>query len=80
MTVRALACALTTTGVALVATAPAAAAEYGSRTMREGTSGGDVTKLQRYLSRAGFQRPPTAPSGRGPRGACGASRASTTGA
>jgi cell wall-associated NlpC family hydrolase len=65
MTVRALACALTTTGVALVAAAPASAAEYGSRTMREGMSGGDVTQLQRYLNRAGFRT--TADGAFGPR-------------
>jgi peptidoglycan hydrolase-like protein with peptidoglycan-binding domain len=65
MTVRALACALTATGVALTPAALASAAEYGSRTMREGTSGSDVTKLQRYLSRAGF--PTTADGAFGPR-------------
>ena len=39
------------------ATAPvtATAASYGSRTMREGTHGKDVRKLQRYLTEAGFE-------------------------
>ena len=31
------------------------AAEYGSRTMREGTNGSDVKQLQRYLTQVGFQ-------------------------
>jgi peptidoglycan hydrolase-like protein with peptidoglycan-binding domain len=65
MTVRARSFALTATAAALVAATPASAAEYGSRTMREGMSGGDVSKLQRYLSRAGF--PTTADGAFGPR-------------
>ena len=46
--------------LALIAIAAAAipvtatAAEYGSRTMREGTNGKDVRQLQRYLTQAGF--------------------------
>jgi peptidoglycan hydrolase-like protein with peptidoglycan-binding domain len=47
------------TGVAvavlsLIPAAEAAAASYGSRTLREGTSGSDVKRLQRYLDRAGY--------------------------
>jgi len=42
--------------VAAVTAVPAAAqaAEYGSRTMSEGTNGSDVKQLQRYLTQAGF--------------------------
>ena len=42
--------------VAAITAVPAAAqgAEYGSRTMREGTNGSDVKQLQRYLTQAGF--------------------------
>ena len=61
MKARALPCAFV---LALTAT-PALAADYGSRTLREGMSGGDVTKLQRYLTRAGF--PATADGAFGPR-------------
>jgi peptidoglycan hydrolase-like protein with peptidoglycan-binding domain len=48
------------TGVAVVAlalipAAEAAAASYRSRTLREGTSGSDVKRLQRYLDRAGYE-------------------------
>ena len=55
MTARVRLGALAITAVAATA-APtsAAAADYGSRTMREGTSGSDVRVLQRYLTRAGF--------------------------
>ena len=43
----------------------AQAAAYGSRTLREGTSGSDVRALQRYLTRAGY---PTSADGQfGPR-------------
>ena len=45
--------------------ATAAAVPYGSRTMREGTNGSDVERLQRYLTRAGF--PTTADGMFGPR-------------
>jgi peptidoglycan hydrolase-like protein with peptidoglycan-binding domain len=65
MTVRARTCALTVTAVALVPAIPAHAAEYGSRTMREGMSGGDISTLQRYLSRTGI--PTTADGAFGPR-------------
>src|SRR5688500_2741087 len=40
--------------LALVPAAGAAAAASGSRTRREGTSGSDVKRLQRYLDRAGY--------------------------
>jgi cell wall-associated NlpC family hydrolase len=39
--------------LALIPAADAAAASYGSRTLREGSSGSDVKRLQRYLDRAG---------------------------
>jgi cell wall-associated NlpC family hydrolase len=47
------------TGVAVAAlslmpAAEAVAASYGSRTLRAGTSGSDVKRLQSYLDRAGF--------------------------
>jgi peptidoglycan hydrolase-like protein with peptidoglycan-binding domain len=47
------------TGVAvaaltLIPAADAAAASYGSRTLREGSNGSDVKRLQRYLDRAGY--------------------------
>jgi cell wall-associated NlpC family hydrolase len=41
--------------VAVTFPATAHSAEYGSRTMREGTNGKDVKQLQRYLTRAGFE-------------------------
>jgi cell wall-associated NlpC family hydrolase len=40
--------------LALIPAADAAAASYGSRTLREGSTGSDVTRLQRYLDRAGY--------------------------
>ena len=40
--------------LALIPVADAAAASYGSRPLREGTSGSDVKHLQRYLDRAGY--------------------------
>jgi cell wall-associated NlpC family hydrolase len=40
--------------LALIPAADAAAASYGSRTLREGTSGSDVKRLQRYLDGAGY--------------------------
>ena len=40
--------------LALIPVADAAAASYGSRPLREGTSGSDVKRLQRYLDRAGY--------------------------
>ena len=66
MTARVRLGALAITAVAAIA-APAAAtaAEYGSRTMREGTNGDDVRQLQRYLTRAGFST--TADGAFGPR-------------
>jgi peptidoglycan hydrolase-like protein with peptidoglycan-binding domain len=55
--------------LALIATAataaPVSAATYGSRTMREGTSGRDVKQLQRYLTTVGFET--TADGAFGPR-------------
>ena len=66
MTARVRLGALAITAIAATA-APAAAtaADYGSRTMREGTNGSDVRNLQRYLTRAGF--PTTADGAFGPR-------------
>jgi peptidoglycan hydrolase-like protein with peptidoglycan-binding domain len=40
--------------LALIPAADAAAASYGSRTLRQGFSGTDVKRLQRYLDRAGY--------------------------
>jgi cell wall-associated NlpC family hydrolase len=66
MTARVRLGALAITALAATAApASAAAADYGSRTMREGTNGGDVRLLQRYLTRAGF--PTTADGAFGPR-------------
>jgi peptidoglycan hydrolase-like protein with peptidoglycan-binding domain len=48
------------TGVAvaalsLIPAADAVAASYGSRTLRQGSNGTDVKRLQRYLDRAGYE-------------------------
>jgi cell wall-associated NlpC family hydrolase len=43
-----------TAAATVAAPVAASAASYGSRTMREGTSGRDVRQLQRYLTTAGF--------------------------
>jgi len=40
--------------LALIPAADAVAASYGSRTLREGSKGSDVKRLQRYLDRAGY--------------------------
>jgi cell wall-associated NlpC family hydrolase len=40
--------------LALIPAVDAAAASYGSRTLREGSNGSDVKRLQRYLDRAGY--------------------------
>jgi cell wall-associated NlpC family hydrolase len=40
--------------LALIPAADAAAASYGSRTLREGSAGTDVKRLQRYLDTAGY--------------------------
>jgi cell wall-associated NlpC family hydrolase len=41
--------------LALIPAADAAAASYGSRTLREGSNGSDVKRLQRYLDRVGYE-------------------------
>ena len=43
--------------VATAVPAEAAAARYGSRTLKRGTHGGDVKRLQRFLTRAGHRTP-----------------------
>ena len=66
MTARVRLGALAITAIAATAVPTAAtAAEYGSRTMREGTHGTDVKRLQRYLTRTGFHT--TADGAFGPR-------------
>jgi cell wall-associated NlpC family hydrolase len=40
--------------LALIPAADAAAAAYGSRTLKQGSTGTDVKRLQRYLDRAGY--------------------------
>jgi cell wall-associated NlpC family hydrolase len=40
--------------LALIPAADAAAAAYGSRTLRQGSTGSDVKRLQRYLDRVGY--------------------------
>jgi cell wall-associated NlpC family hydrolase len=40
--------------LALIPAADAVAASYGSRTLRKGSTGTDVKRLQRYLDRAGY--------------------------
>jgi|SRR5215207_11359435 len=44
--------------IALVPAADAGAASFGTRTLREGTSGNDVKALQRYLDEAGYETSP----------------------
>ena len=44
--------------LALIPAADATAASYGSRTLRAGSSGTDVKRLQRYLDRAGYETSP----------------------
>src|ERR687895_2094707 len=44
--------------LALIPVADAAAASYGSRTLREGSNGSDVKRLQRYLDRVGYDTSP----------------------
>ena len=51
---RTLRTGVTVAALALIPAADAAAAAYGSRPLREGTSGSDVKRLQRYLDRAGY--------------------------
>ena len=65
MTIRTSLCAITASAAALATAVPAWGASYASRTLREGMSGGDVTKLQRYLTAAGFAT--TADGAFGPR-------------
>jgi peptidoglycan hydrolase-like protein with peptidoglycan-binding domain len=65
MRTRAPLCAFLAAATGLLPAVPATAASYGSRTLREGSSGSDVTKLQRYLSSAGFRT--TADGAFGPR-------------
>jgi cell wall-associated NlpC family hydrolase len=52
---RTLRAGLVTAALMLVPAADAAAVPYGSRTLREGSSGSDVKALQRYLDRAGYE-------------------------
>ena len=79
MTARVRLGALAITAIAATAAPATAAADYGSRTMREGTSGDDVRKLQRYLPRRLPDEPPMARSGPRPPAACAPSSAPTTG-
>ncbi|MGH2801629.1 MAG: peptidoglycan-binding domain-containing protein [Thermoleophilaceae bacterium] len=51
---RTLRAGLAVAALTLVPAAEAAAASYGSRTLRQGSSGYDVKRLQRYLDRAGY--------------------------
>ena len=45
---------VTVAALALIPAADATAASYGSRTLREGSNGTDVKRLQRYLDTAGY--------------------------
>jgi peptidoglycan hydrolase-like protein with peptidoglycan-binding domain len=52
---RTLRAGLAAAALTLIPIADSAAAPYGSRTLSQGTSGGDVKALQRYLDEAGYE-------------------------
>jgi peptidoglycan hydrolase-like protein with peptidoglycan-binding domain len=56
------------TALSLTVTAGAQAAEYGSRTLKVGSSGSDVRALQRYLDSAGYDTDVDGQFGQGTRG------------
>jgi cell wall-associated NlpC family hydrolase len=56
------------TALSLTITAGAQAADYGSRTLKVGSSGSDVRVLQRYLDRAGYDTDVDGQFGTGTRG------------
>jgi cell wall-associated NlpC family hydrolase len=59
---------LAATALSLTITAGAQAAEYGSRTLKVGSSGSDVRALQRYLDSAGYDTDVDGQFGPGTRG------------